>query len=677
MPAFRFGYKQLRLTLIAAYVLFAAGMLGATALYLWSDRQSRVREAYAATGTLARALEEHVSRTFGTIEVHLRNVGRRLVETGALARPSTPRVVAMLRERAAQAGIVLSLYAYDASGIGHSGSRGFDITPLNATDYEHTRQILEGGTDRLVIARVRAGVVTGQPSIPVALGAFDKSGHLAGIVGSSVDPEYFFTFYKSLTLGEGGSVALLRRDGAVLARFPKLPSAADDLSRSTAFREQIATQPSGTTEITASLDQTRRIISFRHIPEYDLIVGVTERSDAVLAPWRRLAATVGLAVVAILSLFLALLIFSLRELRAHAGAEEALRKNFELLDRIFETTHFCLVYLDRDLNFVRVNRAYADACGYPTEYFPGKNHFALYPNAEDEALFRRAVATGEPFTVYARPFEFPDHPERDVTYWDWSLLPLKNNEGRGEGLLFALLEVTASKQAETALRGYAHRIRDLLRRLVGAQETERRWVAADLHDLIAQNIGAIGIEIERLRRRLPAEKDGGNDRVLDVMANQVADTAGAVRQLIANLRPSILDDHGLLAAIEWQARDFEQRTCLRVTIMGQPVEPRAAPDAELALFRIVQEALANIARHAAASHVTIELSRAEGRLRLRVEDDGIGLASRAGAPHADGWGIDIMRERAEAVGGEFGIDSPGAGTRVIVEIPLADSDHTG
>ncbi|MFA7322571.1 MAG: PAS domain S-box protein, partial [Dokdonella sp.] len=136
-----------------------------------------------------------------------------------------------------------------------------------------------------------------------------------------------------------------------------------------------------------------------------------------------------------------------RDIRQQTEAEQALRKNYELLDRIFATTHFCIVNLDRDLNFVRVNRAYADACGHPPEFFFGKNHFDLYPHQENQAIFREVVASGQPFTIYARPFEFPDHPELGVTYWDWTLHPLKDGEGQVEGVLFALLDVTRQVRA--------------------------------------------------------------------------------------------------------------------------------------------------------------------------------------------------------------------------------------
>jgi PAS domain S-box-containing protein len=111
-----------------------------------------------------------------------------------------------------------------------------------------------------------------------------------------------------------------------------------------------------------------------------------------------------------------------------------------------------LVYLDRDFNFVRVNEAYAQTCGYRPEEMVGKNHFVLYPQAENEAIFRRVRDTGETAAYHDKPFEFPDHPERGVTYWDWTLSAVKDAAGAVVGLVFALVETTARKRAEEAVR---------------------------------------------------------------------------------------------------------------------------------------------------------------------------------------------------------------------------------
>ena len=128
-------------------------------------------------------------------------------------------------------------------------------------------------------------------------------------------------------------------------------------------------------------------------------------------------------------------------------AEEALRKNNALLERIFSSTEFLIAYLDADFNFIRVNRAYAEADDRTPEFFVGKNHFALYPDPENEALFRRVVETGEPYVVYAKPFVYPEHPERGTTYWNWTLQPIREADQHVSGLVFSLVNVTEREKA--------------------------------------------------------------------------------------------------------------------------------------------------------------------------------------------------------------------------------------
>ena len=129
-------------------------------------------------------------------------------------------------------------------------------------------------------------------------------------------------------------------------------------------------------------------------------------------------------------------------------AEKKLNENREILERMFENTHFHVVLLDPQFNFIRVNKAYADACGYTPDSFAGKNHFALYPSEELEAKFRNVVETGIPYTAYARPFEWPDKPELGTTYWDLAVHPVKAGGSKVEGILFTLLEVTERKKIE-------------------------------------------------------------------------------------------------------------------------------------------------------------------------------------------------------------------------------------
>lgn len=131
------------------------------------------------------------------------------------------------------------------------------------------------------------------------------------------------------------------------------------------------------------------------------------------------------------------------------------------LAAIMDATDVMLVYLDREFNFLRVNAAYAASCGMTPNEMVGQNHFALYPHPENEAIFRRVRDTGEPVFFKDKPFEFPDQPERGVTYWDWSLAPVKDQGGEVQGLVFSLRETTRYKQAELALAASESRFRDM------------------------------------------------------------------------------------------------------------------------------------------------------------------------------------------------------------------------
>lgn len=231
----------------------------------------------------------------------------------------------------------------------------------------------------------------------------------------------------------------------------------------------------------------------------------------------------------------------------------------------------------------------------------------------------------------------------------------------------ALAEEISARAVE-AQRANAAQIRDLLRRLVFAQETERRRVSADLHDLVGQSLSVLGMGIETIRGLAAGGLPKKADATFDEMSRLLKETMGSVREVMADLRPPLLDDYGLYAAIEWHARQMEARTGLRIEVGGARLEPRPPAEVEVALFRIAQEALINVAKHAGASHARVSLLREAGQVRLVVEDNGRGIAPAANDAESQGWGMAVMRERAAAVGGAMSVESTGPGTRVVVEV---------
>ena len=129
-------------------------------------------------------------------------------------------------------------------------------------------------------------------------------------------------------------------------------------------------------------------------------------------------------------------------------AEESVRYMGLELQTIYDNTYMLFAYLDRDFNFIRVNRAYAGADGKHPDFFIGRNYFNLYPNDENEAIFRRVIESGEPYIAQAKPFAYPDYPESGITYWDWTLVPVLSAEKELKGLILTLLDVTERKRAE-------------------------------------------------------------------------------------------------------------------------------------------------------------------------------------------------------------------------------------
>ncbi len=198
-------------------------------------------------------------------------------------------------------------------------------------------------------------------------------------------------------------------------------------------------------------------------------------------------------------------------------------------------------------------------------------------------------------------------------------------------------------------------------------------MARELHDRVGQNLTALGLNLNLIRGQLsgstlvPASIQARLDDSL-VLLEQ---TTECIRDVMADLRPPVLDDYGLLAALRWYGSRVAQRAGFSLRVQGDESWPRLAAPLENALFRIAQEALTNVAKHASATQVTITIEIDDEVIRLVVEDNGCGFElghlTRPGEqPH---WGILTMTERAEAVGGWFRIESsPQQGTQITVEV---------
>ncbi len=219
----------------------------------------------------------------------------------------------------------------------------------------------------------------------------------------------------------------------------------------------------------------------------------------------------------------------------------------------------------------------------------------------------------------------------------------------------------------TERRREAAGLRELSASVVEAREEERRRIARELHDELGQRLTALKIDLTTLAARalLPA----GDPRVAAMQA-MLDDTLASVRRIASNLRPLMLDDLGLNAAIEWLARDVSRRLGIPVHTRLPLDEPAVAQRTATALYRMVQEALTNVARHAQAKSVEVALQLQDGQLVLTVADDGVGLPEQA-LQRAGSFGLMGLRERAHGLGGTIGVSArPSGGTRLTVRLPF-------
>jgi signal transduction histidine kinase len=220
------------------------------------------------------------------------------------------------------------------------------------------------------------------------------------------------------------------------------------------------------------------------------------------------------------------------------------------------------------------------------------------------------------------------------------------------------------------LRESEERLRHLSRRLIEAEENERRNINRELHDRIGQNLATLNLNLGMIRSQLPGETPRAIGARIDDSQMLLGDTMGHVRDLMAELRPVALDDYGLLAALRTYATEFSKRFGTEVEVSGNDPAPRLPLPAETALFRITQEALSNVAKHARATKVEVRLAEANGRVVLSVIDNGVGFDSSRQLVEAQSWGMATMRERAEAVGAALTVASAsGRGTRVEAVMP--------
>ena len=344
-------------------------------------------------------------------------------------------------------------------------------------------------------------------------------------------------------------------------------------------------------------------------------------------------------------------------------AEIALRESEERYRELFENAKDAIYVHDLDGNYIRINRAAEDLSGYTREEIVGHN-FTEFISKEhvkfvQDRFCSKLAKKGE--TTY----------EVDVIAKDGRRVPVEVSSraiyenGLVVGIQGTARDITERKAAQDTLQMFS-------RQLIEAQEDERRRISRELHDQIGQILTAVKMNLHAVQQFCKNSEAGSH--VKDNI-EAVDEALRLLRDLSVDLRPPVLDDLGLVTALRWYADRFARRTGLDIDVIVDlpDHDRRFSRELETACFRIAQEALTNVARHAKASQILVQLARDENVLVLTVKDDGVGFDPehlRKRAPRAT-LGLVSMQERAHAAGGKIDIDTiDGNGTEIRLTVPL-------
>jgi PAS domain S-box-containing protein len=640
----------------------ALAVFGATGYTLWRLRAETIERQLDSAAMYARAFEDHLTQTLNAIELTLSNAAR--------GERDSRNLVAALRH----APYLRSLGVIDGSGtvVAASEPRNLgvrlehaDFLPLTAG----ASMILRVGPPWIgrdfyegrAAARERPAAPDALTMIPV-LRQLPLDEERRVTLAAAVNSDFFLNHYGRSIAAEIGTVELLRVDGMLLLSTDERaqPGAAP---RGRDISERFGREEFGQFE--QELENGRMALTaFRASRSYPFAIAVHLDKQRALASWRREAAHTLAAVSGafLTALALASLYFIRMERIARQHDDDV--QQLRLRGAALEASANAIIITDRDGVIEWANPAFCALSGYSMEETIGRKPSELIKSGMQRAdtyrelwdtILAGKVWRGEMINRRKDGSQYPE---------DQTITPVRDERGTIRNFIAVKQDVTERKQGEA-------RMEQLSRHLVVVQESTRRRLSGELHDRTSPNLAAIGVNLDIISAIVPQQESPVLSARLDDVRALIEDTTASIREICSDLRPPILDYAGPVAALESYVKQFNRRTGIAVQIECPQRGVRLAPALESVLFRIVQEALTNCAKHSRARSIEVSLSLDTQPLVLTVRDDGVGFNPEllGKTTHTGGLGILTMREMAEFSGGTFKLESlPGSGTRIRVEI---------
>jgi PAS domain S-box-containing protein len=653
-----------------AIVVFNAALIGV----LWNsvfatlrtERADTIRAAIQKNDVLAVAFEYYATRTIESADATIRYMIREYARVGKdidLAKFVADHTV----ESTTFSGVTLADVHGNAQTMSYAGT---SVQSINVADRQHFRVHLNRDDGKVFIGKPVTSRITGKTLIPITRRINNPDGTFGGVAMAVIEPARFTEILLNADILALDVISLVGADGITRARLSgAATSSGEDIGRSPLFAN--AGRPAaGNYFATSVLDGVPRFYSYRTLSDYPLmtIVGAAE-SDVMDDFYRRQTEYFQAAglMTAVISGFAALLMFALARQRRAAG--KASRSDARMA-AIIESSDDAII--SKDLNGIISgwNAGAERLFGFTAAEMVGRSITQMIPPArkDEEEIILTRIKHGERVAHFETVRVAKDGRMIDVSI---TTSPVKNDAGDIIGESTVGRDITDRKQAEQNVRNYSGRLLGLSRKLLQVQEDERSRLARELHDQVGQALTALKINLQVI-----VHQPGAKPVALKIgECVQIADEAiQQVRTLVLDLRPPQLDELELAVALRTHAERLLTPANLALHFSAPPVPPAVPKALDIVCFRIMQESLTNVLRHAGARNVWIELAVDGDSLRLTVRDDGNGFylaEAHRRALRGDSVGLLSMEERAALVDGRIEITTaPGKGATVCAIFPL-------
>jgi PAS domain S-box-containing protein len=664
-----------RLT-IAVAIIAVAMIVVMTALLLWQLRGHELRRAERETVSLSHIIVEQTARSLQGVDLALEVALNRLSQAEGLGVSMDEFAIhSMLRSRVEVMPQLRSMFITDADGNIASSALSHPAPRISVKDRDYFMALRDQPELGRFVSSPVTNRVDGKRTLFFSQRIRNAKGKVVGVIVASLDIEYLESIYDSIQLDSVSSIALHLSDGSLIARAPHDESpVAGKVLPPTLDRRVSGRTPFNTVRTEG---ENAGITTYRQVGGFPMVLGVGNSDRAALADWRDTARAIIFAALTNIVLVIAATIILLRRQLREQALATAMKESDEHLRAMVNSAMDAIVTVDGDQRVVAFNPAAERMFGYSAKQVVGRPLDRLLPerfskvHEDNVTAFRQSgVATRMKNTRM----------EILGLRADGKEIPLESTITQvtigGETQFTAILrDISERRRAEDEVSESNRQLRELASSLQVVREEERTAIARELHDELGQQLLRLRMDLDWMAGRLKNVSPALQTKAAE-MKHFIEGTVDAVRRVTTRLRPPLLDDLGLAEAARWQIEEFVQRTGIDVestiAIDDLELDERAA----INVFRILQESLTNVARHAGATQVKVSLTKTDEGLALEISDNGCGTELRD-EPEL-GHGLVGIRERTLLLDGRMEITSaPGEGFFLRLRIPLLVHESPG